>query len=80
LDAPTRGVAHVVEQSVDDVSTCAVEVCTEDKDALALMGGADFTRTEYACRCVITQAFQLAEDMEQNRCPCFVAPMVSAEL
>jgi hypothetical protein len=44
------------------------------------MGGADFARAEYSRRRVVTQSFQLSEDMLQNRCAGGVAPSVSFEL
>jgi hypothetical protein len=38
----------------------------KDEDPLSLVWRADFSRTEYSCRCSVTQAFQLSEDILEN--------------
>ena len=43
-----------------------VDGVPQDKHSLSLMGRPDFARAKYSCRCVVTHAFQLSEDILEN--------------
>jgi hypothetical protein len=52
----------------------------EDEDALALVAGTDFSRTEYSRRCSVMNPFQLSNDVEQNGRSGWIAPSITFEL
>lgn len=51
----------------------------EDEDPAPRVACANFSRAEQVCLNRIASAFQLAADMEQNRCPRRVDPALSFE-